>query len=80
MKSKIPKIRKELSAFLVGEEGKISKQSILTIGAFLTMSSLFIKQTESNVGAAGLSGAWTAGTYGGSVVGSHSHHASHTSY
>jgi hypothetical protein len=35
MKSKIPKIKKKISSYLLSEEGKISKQALLTMGAFL---------------------------------------------
>ena len=80
MKSKIPKIKKELAAFLVGEEGKISKQHILTIGAFLAVSSMFLKDVESNLGNMGLAGDWTDASAGGTLLGSHTHHGSHSSY
>ncbi|MFH1641597.1 MAG: hypothetical protein ABIC04_01725 [Nanoarchaeota archaeon] len=35
MKIKIPKIKKKISNYLLSEEGKISKQALLTMGAFL---------------------------------------------
>ena len=35
MASSIPKVKKAISSFLLGEEGKISKQSILSMGLFL---------------------------------------------
>lgn len=35
MVSKIPIIKKRMHAFLVGEEGKISKQALLTVGVLL---------------------------------------------
>ncbi|MBU4069700.1 MAG: hypothetical protein KJ646_01850 [Nanoarchaeota archaeon] len=35
IKSKIPQIKKKIHAFLVGEEGKISKQSLLKTGLVL---------------------------------------------
>jgi len=35
MKSKIPRIKKKINSFLVGEEGKISKQSLLKVGVLL---------------------------------------------
>ena len=37
---KIPKIKKTINAFLVGEDGKISKQSIIKAGVVLTAVSL----------------------------------------
>ena len=36
MDNKIPKIKKKITAFLVGEEGKISKKSLLTLGVMLS--------------------------------------------
>lgn len=80
IKSKIPEIKREISSFLVGEEGKISKQHILTIGAFLALSAFFTKETASTHTPAGggLSGSWNAGTK--TVSGSHTHHASHSSH
>ena len=35
---KIPKIKKKVSAFLVGEEGKISKQALMKTGAILSVA------------------------------------------
>jgi len=32
---KIPKIKRKLSAYIMGEEGRISKQALLAMGAFL---------------------------------------------
>ncbi len=79
MKSKIPKIKKELSAFLVGEEGKISKQYILTIGAFLALSG-FLAKEAAPVHTGSLTGDWTASATGGTLTGQHTHHGSHASY
>jgi hypothetical protein len=36
---KIPVLKKKINAFLAGEEGKISKKSLLKIGGVLTMLS-----------------------------------------
>ncbi|MBW2977577.1 hypothetical protein KY331_01910 [Candidatus Woesearchaeota archaeon] len=36
----IPKIKKKVNAFLVGEEGKISKESLIKTGALLSMFAL----------------------------------------
>ena len=33
----LPKIKKKVNAFLVGEEGKISKESLIKTGALLSM-------------------------------------------
>jgi len=40
IKLKIPQIKKTINAFLVGEEGKISKQSIIKAGVILSAVSL----------------------------------------
>jgi len=37
---KIPQIRKELSSYLLSEEGRISKQAIVKVGAALTFFGL----------------------------------------
>lgn len=36
----IPKIKKKVNAFLVGEEGRISKESLIKTGAIVTMFAL----------------------------------------
>ena len=36
--NKIPKVKKKVNSFLVGEEGKISKQSVLAVGTVLAAS------------------------------------------
>jgi hypothetical protein len=79
MKSKLPKIKKELAAFLVGEEGRISKQYVLTIGAFLAMSAL-LAQNVKPAHTGSVSGTWTGSTSGGTLTGSHTHHGNHSSY
>lgn len=38
--SLLPKIKSTISAFLVGEEGKISKQAALSLGALLTATAV----------------------------------------
>jgi len=40
MKVKIPKIKKKISDYLLSEEGKISKQALLTMGAILGGASI----------------------------------------
>lgn len=35
MKNSFPKIKKKVSSFLLGEEGKITKESLIKSGAFL---------------------------------------------
>ena len=45
----LPKIKKRISNFLASEEGKISKQSLLTIGAFLGTASIGTAIMANNV-------------------------------
>ena len=50
IKKKIPKIKKMVNAFLVGQEGKISKQSIIKAGLLLgTMGLVMGKDKRSKV-------------------------------
>ncbi|MBW2979908.1 hypothetical protein KY360_00645 [Candidatus Woesearchaeota archaeon] len=42
MKMKIPQLKKKVNAFLIGEEGKISKESLLKVGALLSGAALGI--------------------------------------
>ena len=65
MKDKIPHIKKTISSFLLSEEGKITKQSILSMGLFL--------------GSVAITTALTADDAAG-WHGSHSSHSSHTSH
>lgn len=42
-----PKIKKKITSFLLGEEGKISKHSLLTIGSFLSAGMFFMEEVTS---------------------------------
>jgi hypothetical protein len=53
MKSKIPKIKKKISSYLLSEEGKISKQALLTMGAFLGGAAIGTLIGSEDVAAAG---------------------------
>ena len=76
----IPPIKKNISSFLLGEEGKISKQSLIKIGAFLgtaaissallVKSSLATHTNDLDVNEA---------SPGSSITAEHSHHSSHSS-
>ena len=75
IKSKIPKIKKKIYAFLVGEEGKISKQSLLKAGIVLgtlgILSGKFCSATDT----------LSLGTYdGSSATATHTSHSSHSSH
>lgn len=79
----LPKIKKRVNAFLVGEEGKISKKNVIKLGVVLgsvAASGLFAKNVH-----AGHSN-WTHGnelsvSYSHPEgTGDHQHHANHSSY
>ena len=83
MGSKIPGIKKKVSAFLVGEEGKISRDSILKAGIMLGavgISSAALSQS----GAAqathvnNILASYNSGT--ATISGTHTHHGSHSSH
>lgn len=65
MAAKIPQIKKTISSFLLSEEGKITKQSILSMGLFLGSVAITTALTSDDA----------AGWHG-----SHSSHTSHTSH
>ena len=76
--SKIPKIKKKINAFLIGEEGKISKQSLFKTGVILgglALSSTLIKGVDAAHGNT-LNLNYNAGT----GVGTASHHGNHSSH
>jgi hypothetical protein len=82
IRKKLPEIKKTINAFLVGEEGKISKQSIIKAGIVLgtvSLSTLSVAGTHSdaithtnNLGTLTYDNVANAKT-------SHSQHASHSS-
>jgi len=79
-KDVIPKLRKKLSSFMKGEKGTISKQSMVTIGAFvgtIAASGLFSTK-DVEAGSIGLT--ITEDGVHAQVSASHSHHASHASH
>lgn len=73
-----PKLKKKLSSFLLSEEGKISKQSLLTLGSFVSAAviagALATKQSAGHVD--NLTVSYQAA--GKIAVGTHSHHSSST--
>jgi len=83
MKSKIPKIKKKLSNYLMSEEGKISKQALLTTGAFLagaTLGALSSTQEVNAVDTTTHDNSLSLSYSGGTATATHTHHANHTSY
>lgn len=69
----IPEIRKKITSFLLSEEGKISKQSLLSLGSFLSAvvigGVLATKQA-----AAQHTNVLDVGYSGGVATGTHSHY------
>lgn len=77
----IPKIKKDLNSFLVGEEGKITKKSLIKTGSLLTAVALG-SALAADQASAGMEhdNDITFNRQGEGVSASHSHHASHDSY
>tara|TARA_Y100000310_G_C20001758_1_gene498837 strand:+ start:213 stop:476 length:264 start_codon:yes stop_codon:yes gene_type:complete len=74
---KLPKIKKDVNAFLVGEEGKISKQSLMKTGAMLTL----VAATAEDVAAHGShTNSMSLGWSSFESQGSHADHYSHASH
>ncbi len=81
MKSKIPKIKKKLSNYLLSEEGKISKQALLTTGAFLAGATIGAVSSVQEVEAGtSHSNSLSLSYSGGTATATHTHHANHSSY
>jgi len=87
----IPKIKKKINAFLVGEDGKISKSKIISVGAMLagvvaiisSESDMVIGQThETHTNSVNMNGMSMSHTHHGNHAshGSHSSHGSHGSH
>lgn len=85
-KKNLPVIQKKISAYIMGEEGRISKQSLIAVGAFLgsaALSSILLSESvnaDHSSHASHLTNALTLGYKGGEATGTHSHHASHGSH
>jgi len=83
--NKIPQIKKKISAYVLGEEGKISKQSIITLGAFLGAAALGGVLTAKDAKAEDVTTHHNELHFrydpgDDQAIGAHSHHASHNSY
>jgi hypothetical protein len=81
-----PKLKKKVNAFLLGEEGKISKNSILCVGSFLAGAAAMMA-LEAQEAAAQSHGSNYAHVNGldfqensGALMNSHDHHYNHTSH
>jgi len=86
MINKLPEIKKTINAFLVGEEGKISKHSIIKAGVVLaavSLSALNIASAETthdetlHTDLYPHSNSLDSDYSGGTASGTHDHHASH---
>lgn len=79
-KNILPKAKKSIKNYIMGEDGKISKQSMLTLGAFFGASAFASIVSTKNVQAQHVShGAHCSHSSHGSH-GSHSAHGSHSSH
>jgi len=75
----LPKIKKRITSFLLSEEGKISKQSLLSLGAFI--SAAVIGGVLATKEAAALHSNSLDITYSEpTATGTHQHHSSHGSH
>ncbi len=70
MSSVIPKLRKKISSYLIEEDGRITKQSLLSLGAIVTGAALGAALQSKEAKAVDL----TAHEH------SHLSHSSHSSY
>ena len=79
MNIKLPVIKKKISSYILGEEGKISKQSLLSLGTFFGTAAIAAALAACNVDALSTSHHNYLGIYYGSyrVTASHSHHGSY---
>ena len=60
----LPKIKKRIKSFILEEEGKISKQSILKIGSVLLFSVIGAKNVFGGCGGCGCGGCGSGGSCG----------------
>lgn len=61
----LPRIKSTISSFLLGEEGKITKQSVLAIGSFLLGSAVAVSLESEIVNAVCAGGSCGCGGCGG---------------
>lgn len=80
-KKDLPVMKKKISDYIMGEEGRISKQSLMAMGAFLGSAALGSILFSDDVAAQETHiNSLTLGYSGGNATATHSHHASHSSY
>jgi len=75
----LPKIKKKVTGFLLSEEGKIPKQSLVALGSFLSAAVIggVIATKEA---AADHSNSFDVGYSGNTASATHVHHANHSSH
>ena len=75
----IPKIQKKINSFLLSEEGKISKQSLLSLGAFMSAAVIggILATKEA---AAAHTNSLDVSYADPTATGTHAHHSSHSSH
>ena len=79
--AEIPKLKKKISAFLVNEEGKISKESLLKAGTMLSAVALGSALAVNNANAEIIHSNSLSVSYSTlTAAGTHGHHASHASH
>ena len=73
MANKFPKIQKKISAYVMGEDGKIAKQTLIAVGTLIAAAGI-VEAPTTHTNALGL-------TYNASTAtATHTHHASHSSH
>ena len=82
----IPKLKKKVHAFLIGEEGKISKESLLKAGTILGIiaisGTLNVNDTTASTHSDSLNHAngLSLSASETSTTGTHNHHANHSNH
>lgn len=74
-----PKIKKKIASFLLSEEGKISKQSMLSIGSFLSAGVIGAAVAAKDTHAAHTNNI-EIDYHGDAAAAEHAHHSSHSSH
>jgi hypothetical protein len=69
-----PKIKKKISGFLLNEEGKVTKQSLVSLGSFLSAAVIGGALATKSV-AADHTNSLSASYSGGVATGTHVHHS-----
>jgi len=81
LKKFLPRFKKKISSFLSEEDGRISKQSLLAISAFLATGALSTIFSATSVKASVTHSNDLSLTHSGAnAVGIHQHHSSHSSH